>query len=141
MARITILQVLPRASAPEEASLVAETFGRTSIEAQAMGCPVIISNLGALPETIKDADADPAGFTGWLIPAGNSGALSEKIAVALKLTPVERSVIGCRAHVRVIGLFELSEMQSKTLQVYDELLGTDLVRRFSDPLAIQNAAC
>ncbi len=33
-------------------SLVPETFGRASIEAQAMGCPVIASDLGALPETI-----------------------------------------------------------------------------------------
>src|SRR6185437_3304887 len=36
-------------------SLVAETFGRTSIEAQAMGYPVIVSDLGALPETIDAA--------------------------------------------------------------------------------------
>ena len=36
-------------------SLVAETFGRTSVEAQAMGCPVIVSDLGALPETIVAA--------------------------------------------------------------------------------------
>jgi glycosyltransferase involved in cell wall biosynthesis len=122
-------------------SLVAETFGRTSIEAQAMECPVIVSDLGALPETIEDAGADLAGFTGWLIPAGDSDALAAKIALALKLRPAERSAIGARARVRVVALFELSEMQSKTLQVYDELLGTDLARRFADPLAMQNAAC
>lgn len=121
-------------------SLVAETFGRTSIEAQAMGCPVIISNLGALPETIDDADADPAAFTGWLIPARDSEALANKIALALKLTPEERSAIGARAHARVIALFELSQMQSKTLQVYDELLGTDLARRFADPPALHDGA-
>ena len=33
-------------------STVPETFGRTSAEAQAMGCPVIVPDLGALPETI-----------------------------------------------------------------------------------------
>jgi glycosyltransferase involved in cell wall biosynthesis len=121
-------------------SLVAETFGRTSIEAQALGCPVIISNLGALLETIDDADADPAGFTGWLIPARDSEALADKIALALKLTPEERSAIGARAHARVIALFELSQMQSKTLQAYDELLGTDLARRFADPPALHDGA-
>jgi glycosyltransferase involved in cell wall biosynthesis len=118
-------------------SLVAETFGRTSIEAQAMGCPVIISDLGALPETIDDADADPARFTGWLIPAGDSDALAAKIALALKLTPEERSAIGARAHARVSALFELAQMQSKTLKVYDELLGTDLAERFANPPALQ----
>ncbi len=39
-------------------SLAPETFGRTSIEAQAMGCPVIVSDLGALPETIDAAEGD-----------------------------------------------------------------------------------
>ncbi len=37
------------------ASTSAETFGRTSIEAQAMGCPVIVSDIGAAPETIIPA--------------------------------------------------------------------------------------
>ncbi len=120
-------------------SLVAETFGRTSIEAQAMGCPVIVTDLGALPETIDDAASDATGFTGWLIPAGDADALAAKIALALKLTPDERSAIGARAHARVSALFELAQMQSKTLQVYDELLGTDLAQRFADPPAMQAA--
>jgi glycosyltransferase involved in cell wall biosynthesis len=120
-------------------SLVSETFGRTSIEAQAMGCPVIISDLGALPETIDDAAREPTCFTGWLIPAGDSDALAAKIALALKLAPEERAAIGARAHARVSVLFELAQMQSKTLQVYDELLGTDLARRFADPPALQAA--
>jgi glycosyltransferase involved in cell wall biosynthesis len=114
-------------------SLVAETFGRTSIEAQAMGCPVVVSNLGALPETIEDAGHDPANFTGWLVPAGDSNALAAKIALALKLTPAERSAIGERAHARATALFELAQMQVKTLKVYDELLGTDLAKRFAHP--------
>jgi glycosyltransferase involved in cell wall biosynthesis len=114
-------------------SLVAETFGRTSIEAQAMGCPVIVSNLGALPETIDDAERDPANFTGWLIPAGDSDALAAKIALALGLSPDERFGIGARAHARVTALFELAQMQVKTLRVYDELLGTDLAHRFTHP--------
>ncbi len=120
-------------------SLVAETFGRTSIEAQAMGCPVIVSNLGALPETIDDAEAAPSRFTGWLVPAGDSDALAAKIALALKLTPEERAAIGARAHARVNALFELAQMQSKTLDVYDELLGTDLARQFADPPALRDA--
>jgi glycosyltransferase involved in cell wall biosynthesis len=121
-------------------SLVAETFGRTSVEAQAMGCPVIVSNLGALPETVEDADAAPSRFTGWLVPAGDSEALAAKIALALKLTPEERAAIGARAQARACALFELSQMQAKTLQVYDELLGTDLARRFADPPALRDAA-
>ncbi len=120
-------------------SLVAETFGRTSIEAQAMGCPVIVSELGALPETIDAADRDASGFTGWLVPPGDSDSLAERIGAALKLTDEERSKIGARAHARVSALFELAQMQSKTLAVYDELLGTDLARRFAHPPALEAA--
>jgi hypothetical protein len=56
----------------------------------------------------------------------------------LKLTPEERTAIGARAHARVSALFELAQMQSRTLQVYDELLGTDLARRFADPPALRD---
>jgi glycosyltransferase involved in cell wall biosynthesis len=40
----------------------AEPFGLASIEAQACGCPVIVSDEGGLPETIID------GTTGWAVP-------------------------------------------------------------------------
>jgi glycosyltransferase involved in cell wall biosynthesis len=112
-------------------SLVAETFGRTSIEAQAMGCPVIISDLGALPETVDPEQKDATGFTGWLVPAGDVAALAGRIGQALQLTPEERAVIGARARARASTLFELSQMQVKTLAVYDELLGSDLAKAFN----------
>ncbi len=114
-------------------SLVAETFGRTSIEAQAMGCPVIVSDIGALPETIVSPADDPAGFTGYLVPPGDVAALAESIRTALALTPAEREAIGARARARVGANFDLTQMQSKTLAVYDELLGTDLARLFEHP--------
>ena len=41
-------------------STVPETFGRTSAEAQAMGCPVIVPDLGALPETIVSPEQSEA---------------------------------------------------------------------------------
>jgi glycosyltransferase involved in cell wall biosynthesis len=40
----------------------AEPFGLVSIEAQASGCPAIVSKEGGLPETIID------GTTGWAVP-------------------------------------------------------------------------
>src|SRR4029079_13478663 len=55
-------------------SLVAETFGRTSVEAQAMGCPAILSEIGALPETVVTPLQDHARFTGWLRPPGEPNA-------------------------------------------------------------------
>ena len=113
------------------ASRVPETFGRTSVEAQAMGCPVILPSLGALPETIVAAEESPSSFTGWLMPPRNSDALAERIGIALALSPAERAEIGARASAHALTKFELSRMQKSTLKVYDELLGTDLAERFA----------
>jgi glycosyltransferase involved in cell wall biosynthesis len=117
-------------------SLVPETFGRASIEAQAMGCPVVVSNLGALPETVVAGGHDDARFTGWLVPAGDVPALATAIGRGLKLAPAERQTIGARAREHVMGSFTLAQMQSQTLAVYDELLGSGLaesLRRDESP--------
>jgi len=113
------------------ASRVPETFGRTSVEAQAMGCPVIVPQLGALPETIVAAEESPSRFTGWLMPPRDPDALAERIGRALSLLPAERAAIGARASAHALTKFELARMQESTLAVYDELLGTDLARRFA----------
>lgn len=110
-------------------SRVAETFGRASIEAQAMQCPVIVSNLGALPETLVAADSDPDNFTGWLVPPEDAGALARRISDALSLSVAERAEIGARARAHA-ARFSLSRMQEQTLAVYDELLGGDLAGQF-----------
>ena len=121
-------------------SLVAETFGRTSVEAQAMGCPVIVSNLGALPETIVSPEQDASRFTGWLVPANDAVALADGLRLALSLTPAERAKIGQRASARVGVEFALSQMQAKTLAVYDELIGTNLAELYANPPSFQAAA-
>jgi glycosyltransferase involved in cell wall biosynthesis len=111
-------------------STVPETFGRTSVEAQAMGCPVIVPNLGALPETIVAPEQDRAAFTGWLVPPRDAAALAARIREALRLTVPEREKIGARARAFASARFSLKRMQEMTLSVYDELLGTDLAARF-----------
>lgn len=111
-------------------STVPETFGRTSVEAQAMGCPVIVPDLGALPETILTPEQSGEGFTGWLVPPRAVNALAGRIGRALALAPAERALIGTRARDHVAASFTLQRMQEQTLAVYDELLGTDLAARF-----------
>jgi len=113
-------------------SLVPETFGRASIEAQAMGCPIILSAIGALPETIISPEQDKARFTGWLVPPGDAAALAARIQAAFALSPEERIAIGARASARARALFALAQMQRATLKVYDELLGTHLADQFDE---------
>jgi glycosyltransferase involved in cell wall biosynthesis len=112
-------------------STVPETFGRTSVEAQSMGCPVIVPNLGAVPETIVAPEQDAAGFTGWRIPPGDVPALQQRIAAALALDPAQRAEMAARARAHVAARFALSRMQAETLAVYDELLGSDLAGQFT----------
>jgi len=121
-------------------SLVPETFGRTSIEAQAMGCPVIVTEFGALPETIVAADQGDKHFTGWLVPPGDVAALTDRLRHALALTPAERAEIGGRASARISAEFDLAQMQVSTLAVYDELLGTRLAELFAHPPSFEAAA-
>jgi glycosyltransferase involved in cell wall biosynthesis len=113
-------------------SLMPETFGRTSIEAQAMGCPVILFDLGALPETIISPEQDQSSFTGWLVPPGDIAALASRIKRALNLAPDARAALGARARQHVTAKFSLHQMQRETLAVYDELLGTRLSARFEE---------
>ena len=111
-------------------STVPETFGRTSAEAQAMACPVIVPDLGALPETIVSTEQSEGQFTGWLFPPRDVAALASRIGRSLALSPSERDAIGLRARAHVAGKFMLERMQGSTLAVYDELLGSDLAARF-----------
>jgi glycosyltransferase involved in cell wall biosynthesis len=113
------------------ASVEPEAFGRTSIEAQRMGCPVIATRIGAPPETVLAPPAVTAeARTGWLVPPADAAALSDALAEALALSPAERVALAARATRHAGTHFTLDAMRRSTLAVYDELLGTDLVARF-----------
>jgi glycosyltransferase involved in cell wall biosynthesis len=113
------------------ASTHPETFGRSAAEAAAMGCPVIATNIGAATETIRAAPISPKeAATGWLVPPGDAGALAERIAEALALSPTQRSLMAERARRHVVNNFSLEAMKARTLAVYDRLLGSDLEHRF-----------
>ncbi len=57
---------------------------RAVVAAQAMGKPVVVSNVGALPELVMPA------MTGWLVPSGDVGELAWAIERALSLDPEVR---------------------------------------------------
>ena len=67
------------------ASTEPEAFGRVVIEAQAMGRPVIASDLGGPVETVEH------GVTGWRVPPGDAGAVAAAIEAALALPAEERA--------------------------------------------------
>lgn len=110
------------------ASTEPEAFGRTAIESQAMGCPVIATDIGAPPETVLAGPKfTPAKQTGWLVPPADADALAAAIRAALQMDEAARGALGARARNHVARHFSLARMQHDTLAVYDELLQTRLV--------------
>jgi glycosyltransferase involved in cell wall biosynthesis len=115
------------------ASTEPEAFGRTAIEAAAVACPVIATDLGAPPETVLAAPTvTEEEATGWLVPPGDAEALAERLAWALALSPSARAGIGDRARRRAVANFSARAMQQSTLAVYDRLLGTNLHARLDE---------
>jgi glycosyltransferase involved in cell wall biosynthesis len=126
---------MPAAFAASHAAIVAsiepEAFGRAAIEAQAMGCPVISTNIGAPPETVlAPPQVSTAARTGWLVPPGDLTAYEAALVDALSLDQTARATIGQRAREHVASAFSTFEMQRATLAVYDSLLKTEMERQF-----------
>lgn len=109
-----------------------EAFGRTAIEAQAMACPVIATNIGAPPETVLAVPSvEKAERTGWLVPSDDGIALADALEESLALSDEERQHMGGRARRHVLQNFSLENMRRRTLHVYDEILGSQLVKTWS----------
>lgn len=98
-------------------SLVPEGFGRVPVEAQAMGRPVIATDLGGYRETILN------GETGLLIPPNDSKALAEAIEEVLTIDAATRDLVAQTARDHVTAHFTKERMTWTTLGVYLDLLG------------------
>lgn len=113
---------LALASVAVIASTEPEAFGRTAIEAAAMGVPVVASALGATEETVlAPPSVSATERTGWLVQPGDAAALAEATDRALHLSPAERSQLGARAR-RHAERFATEAMQDATLALYNRLL-------------------
>ena len=93
-----------------------EAFGRTAVEPQAMGRPVIASNDGGMSETVLD------GITGWLAPPGDAEAWATAMANAIDLGAGKRAEIGQAAMTRARQLYAVQAMTDATLAVYERVL-------------------
>jgi glycosyltransferase involved in cell wall biosynthesis len=100
-----------------------EAFGRTAVEAQAMGTPVVVSDLGAVPETVLAPPDHPSSArTGWRVPSRDVEALAAALEEALSLGASAREAIAFRARSHIERHFSLDRMVSGTLEVYSALL-------------------
>jgi glycosyltransferase involved in cell wall biosynthesis len=100
-----------------------EAFGRSAVEAQAMGTPVVVSDLGAVPETVlAPPDVRAEERTGWRVPPGDATALAEAIAHALRLGAAARDAMAIRARAHVESQFSVERMKRETLDAYAAII-------------------
>jgi len=99
-------------------SLLPEPFGRTAVEPQAMGRPVLAADHGAARETVAD------GETGWLVAPGDAAAWAEALARALALSPAKRAKMSAAAAARARQLYSADAMCETTLNLYARIVGS-----------------
>jgi glycosyltransferase involved in cell wall biosynthesis len=91
-----------------------EGLGIALLEAMAMARPVVGFAVGGVRETVDD------GRTGWLVPAGDVGALAARMRDLAAATDRGRS-LGEAARARVVERFSVSAMCAGYARVYAEL--------------------
>ncbi|MFO7900712.1 MAG: glycosyltransferase family 4 protein [Planctomycetota bacterium] len=85
------------------------------LEALAMGCPVVASRVGGVPEIIQH------GRTGLLVKPNDPRAIEDAIRRLLR-SPEQRELLRREGRRRAVSSFGLDTMLRRTEAVYDELL-------------------
>jgi len=117
------LDDLPAAYAAATVALSAavqpEGLQRALLEAQAMACPVIVSDLGAGPELVL---APPAvandRMTGMRFATGDDAALAATVIRMISMPAAERRAVGARGRTWVISHFGAAAPAKLMLNVY-----------------------
>jgi glycosyltransferase involved in cell wall biosynthesis len=100
-----------------------EAFGRVTIEAQAIGTPTVVSDLGAAPETVlAPPEVEPQARTGWRVAPNDARALADAIEDALSYGASARDMLAFRSRSFVQMYFSVDRMCSETLAAYVALL-------------------
>ena len=97
-------------------SLEPEAFGRTAVEPQVMGRPVMAADHGATRETVVP------GETGWLVKPGDAEAWANALLEAAEAGASRRQAMGQAARARARRLYSVDAMCEATLDVYARVL-------------------
>ncbi len=92
-------------------------FEPCALEAQAMGTPVIVHALGALPEALMPA------ATGWLVDVADTAGLAEALDLALAMPDDVRARTAARARDFVVTEFGAERAAAAVLDIYGEIAG------------------
>jgi glycosyltransferase involved in cell wall biosynthesis len=104
------------------AAIQLEGLQRAILEAQAMACPVVVSDLAAGPDVVL---APPAvaeeRMTGLRVPAGDEVALAAALIRLFSLTDSARAAIGARGRAWICEHFDAASIARTTLALYAEV--------------------
>lgn len=104
-------------------SIRPEPFSAVAVEAQAMGKPVIVSAVGAAPETVlASPDVSPEERTGWRVPPGDAPALAEALGEVLGSGASALDALAFRARAHAEARFSRDGMTESMLDAYAALL-------------------
>ena len=95
-----------------------ESFGLVALEAQSCGVPVLATAVGGVPEVVAD------GETGFLVPIGDTTAMSEK-ALELLDDPELYTAFQERARQRAIEMFDSRRLIPQYESFYEEVLAAE----------------
>ena len=93
-----------------------ESFGRTAVEPQVMGKPVLASDHGGTTETVV------SGETGWLVKVDAPDAWAQAMTKAIDMGPPRLAAMGQAAANRARRLYSVDAMCEATLAAYAQVL-------------------
>lgn len=86
------------------------------MEAMAAGRPVVATRTGGTEELVTDEE------TGFLVPSGDAAALADRVG-RLSSDAGLRAEMGRSGRARIEAAFSVETMVSRTMSLYDEVLG------------------
>ena len=98
------------------ASIEPEAFGRVAVESQAMGKPIIASNLGGSKETVLNKK------TGFLYKHDDPRELAKNLNTVIQLNQEELKLMGNEGRKNVTKKFDVEVMCDSNLREYKKLL-------------------
>jgi glycosyltransferase involved in cell wall biosynthesis len=104
------------------AAMQPEGVQRAILEAQAMACPVVVSDLGAGPEVVRAPPAvSEERMTGLRFSAGDDAALAAGLIRLFSMSDAARCAIGKRGREWVLAQFTPPMAAERTLRLYAEV--------------------
>lgn len=95
-------------------TMLYESLGLVGLEAMACGCPVIGSNIGCLPEYIKDET------TGFLFEPGNSHELANRIVDYYNLSDNQKDIMRMQA-IKMAGKYDSDEISQRLVNKFKDI--------------------